>query len=760
MLRTGMWCANGVLVAAVFLGGPPLAVWLGGAVLAAVLALRSAALKVPLRATLLLMSMLVLLAGARANLALEQALAARLPDLPGAVEVRGVIDGLVEVSQLGSSAAGDVQYRHQFLLRVDGGELPAGSRLQVQDYSSEVRRLHPGDQLHLRVAVRAPRGLVNEAGVDGERVALAQGIHGYATVRQWLGHQPGVAPIDRLRERLAARIAERLRHAGPGAALVPALVTGDRRQLDGNHWRVVQATGVAHLVAISGLHVSLFAGLVWWLATRLLALLLARGGAGQVASQWALVPAALAALGYALLAGLGLPTQRALLMTLVLFIAHAWRLRVAASDALLLALTLLLWLDPLAVLGAGFWLSFVAVGLLALVMQSGTRGLLRTQILLSLSGGVLAGWLFAGWSLLAVPVNLVLVPLFSLVVIPLALLGSLVPGADGMLLACALLLDGLWPLLEALAGWPLLPAPTSLLATVLVMLAALLWLLPALPLPRWLALCCLLPAVFAPAERLAPGQFEVLAFDVGQGQMSLVRTREHAVLYDTGPRWQSRSAVSSILQPWLMTRRLPLALAFVSHGDDDHDGGVTDLAALWPQLPVFSGEPHRVATTLPCRAGQRWQLDEVRFEVLWPPAEIPLRYSNNHSCVVRVSGAAGSALLTGDIERPVEFWLAQSGVPPVDLLQVPHHGSKTSSSWTLLRHLAPTLATAASGHANRFGHPAPDIRERYASLGIRMLNTADTGMQRFRFIEPGLIQVELLREQAPWPWRLPIPVVE
>ena len=761
MLRTGMWLFNAALVMAVFF---PVPQWLPWGVGGLLLAGRPWHACWRCRRVLWLLPVLAGLGVGSAQV--TRALALRLlpPVEAPPVQVSGRIEDLVDVQTLQDVHAHLPQRVYSFVLLTDAQQedagAPASRRLRVRAWTDQDWPLQAGDRIGLRVRVLPPRGLVNDAGPDTERAALAQHMHGFARVDALLWHVAGESGVGRLRERVSAAIRARLAEAGPGAALVPALVTGDRRQLDGAHWRVFQVTGIAHLVAISGLHISLVAGLAWWLLARALALPLAWLPGAHIASRWALLPASAVAVGYAALAGFTLPTQRALVMTLVLFLVHALRWRLPVSDYLLLALTAVLLADPLAVLGAGFWLSFLAVALLALVMTAGDRGLLRTQVLLSLGTGAVAGWLFAGWSLLSVPVNLLLVPLFSFVIIPLSLAGVWLPASWQVLEGCGWLLDRLWPLLVWLSGWPLLAPPMTLTVALLGLLACVLLVLPALPRPRWLLPLCCLPYFFPPLGALQDGQFEVVNFDVGQGQMTLVRTRHHALLYDTGPRWHEGSAVSAILHPWLAARRVSLSLAFVSHGDDDHDGGVADVRALWPSLPLFSGEPVRLGAGLPCWRGQRWLFDGVRVEVLWPGVEIPLRHSNNRSCVLRISSASGSVLLTGDIEQPVEFWLAQQHVEPVSLLQVPHHGSRTSSSFALLRALSPELAMVSAGYDNRFGHPASSVRKRYADFAIPLFNTSDTGMQSFRFLAPGQVQVERLRDRARWPWRLPEPVVE
>lgn len=590
MLRTGMWLFNAALVMAVFFPVPQWLPWgVGGGLLAGVAWRFNQRVDgyiewhVDWHGRAVLWCLLGLAGLAVGSARVSEALALRLLpeiDMPS-VEVSGRIEDLVDVQTLEGAHQHLPQRVYTFVLLTDARQAeasaPPSRRLRVRAWTDQHWMLRAGDRVGARVRLLPPRGLVNDAGPDVERAALAQHVHGFARLDELLWHVPAGSGIGQLREQVSAAIGTRLAGAGPGGALLPALVTGDRRQLQASHWRVFQATGIAHLVAISGLHISLVAGLVWWLLARLLALPLGCLGGAHVASRWALLPAAVVAIAYAMLAGFTLPTQRALVMTLVLFVVHAVRWRLRLSDYLLVALTVVLLADPLAVLGAGFWLSFMAVALLALVMTAGARGLWRTQLLLSLGTGVVAGWLFAGWSLLSVPVNLLLVPLFSFFIIPMSLAGLWLPASWQVLEGCAWLLDLLWPVLVWLSGFPLLAPPMTLAVVLLMLLACMLLVLSSLPLPRWLLPLCCLPYLFPPVGTLQDGQFEVINFDVGQGQMTLIRTRHHALLYDTGPRWREGSAVSAILHPWLASRRLSLSLAFVSHGDDDHDGGVADV---------------------------------------------------------------------------------------------------------------------------------------------------------------------------------------
>ena len=690
----------------------------------------------------------------QAQAALDRALTARLPPaLEGAVlTFAGRVADLPEQAALGQGAL----QRVRFLLDADPGALPwpGRHRLQLSWFAEDVSALQAGARVRVTVRLRAPRGLVNERGFDSERQALARGVVARGTVQSLQVLAPGHG-LHHWREQLSARLAGDLAGHDRAARLLPALVSGDRRAIDGPLWQLLQRTGTAHLVAISGLHISLVAGLVWWLASRLLALPLA-WGVGQRPAQWLAVgPALLAACGYAALAGFSLPTQRALVMTAVALLCLVARWRLGPGQVLWLAAMVVTVPAPLAWLDTSFWLSFGAVALLVLLHGAGRAGVLRMQLALTLVFGVLAGGLFGLWSLAALPANLLLVPLFSLLLVPLALLQALPGGAVLAPLTAALLNLALdW--LALLGDWPLLPLPATLMAALATALVLLRLLLPALPGPRWPWLLALPPLLWPPAPTLQHGEVELHVFDVGQGQMMVLGTRHHRVIYDAGPAWLEGDAVSRLLLPW-WGRAAPPALVFASHHHSDHAGGLASLPDGWQGVDRFSGEPERWPGSLPCLRGQGWWLDGVAFEVLWPPPMLPLRHSNNRSCVLRVRARNQTLLLTGDIGREVEYWLAQHDDLRAEVLQVPHHGSHSSSSFTLLRAVSPRYAFVSAGHGNAFGHPADRIVARYVDAGVVLHSTAASGMLVYR---GNGTPPRRERLHSAFPWRLPEPVVE
>jgi competence protein ComEC len=658
--------------------------------------------------------------------------------------------------------------------RFDGRAIPLRGRVRLSWYAAGSRPppdLAPCTTWRLRVRLKRPRGLVNPGGLDFERSALEKGIVATGYVRD----DPANAPlqhglcVDGLRARIAGAVVAALPHDPHAARLLRALSVGDERALDERDWQVVRATGIAHLIAISGFHVGLAAifgawlvRLAWRLIPRL-ALLWPR----PLAEAAVAFPAALA---YGALAGFGLPTTRTLLMIAVV---AGWRLLRRGGgfgEGFGLALAAILAFDPLAVLSAGFWLSFAGVAFLGwtLAHDGGWRGHLKeiglAPLLMTIALLPLTVWFFGQASLVGPLANLVAVPFVSFVIVPLdlascALLLSWPAAGVPLLHLCARLVDVLWWLLAHMAAWPAalcyLPEPSG--AAFALACAGALWLLAPRGVPgRALGLLLFAPLCFPRVARPADGGFSATVIDVGQGLSVLVRTRAHALLYDAGARYPSGFNLgAAAVVPTLHALGVAHLDKFVvSHGDNDHAGGATAVMAAYPGTPVEGGEPARGPVPMrQCLAGQHWRWDDVAFRMLRPPAPVTDSH-NDASCVLMVAGSGGRLLLPGDTTSRVEPAIARRvhrGRPLV--LVVPHHGSKTSSSVQYLRSLRPRLAVASAGYLNQFHHPAAVVVARYRALGIRFLATPQTGAVRIAFPaggQPAVASEERLRQDRYW----------
>ncbi|MCT4498275.1 DNA internalization-related competence protein ComEC/Rec2 [Pseudomonas sivasensis] len=596
-----------------------------------------------------------------------------------------------------------------------------------------------GERWRLAVTLKRPSGLLNFHGFDQEAWLLAQRIGATGSVKDGERLSPARhAWRDTVRQRLIAVDAQG-REAG-----LAALVLGDGSGLAAEDWQVLQDTGTVHLLVISGQHIGLLAGLIYGLVA-----LLARYGFWPRMWPWLPWACGLAfasALGYGLLAGFGVPVQRACVMVGLMLL---WRLRFRHLGfwwPLLLALNGVLILEPLASLQPGFWLSFTAVAVLILafggrlgpwgVWQAWTRpqwfiaiGLLPVLLVLGLPISVSAPL-----------ANLVAVPWISLVVLPLALLGTAMMPlpylGEGLLWLAGGALDALFLGLAWLAGqvpaW--IPADVPLGYWLISLMGAVLLLLPKGVPFRLLGWPMLLLAVFPPREPVPHGRVEVVQLDVGQGQSLILRTRHHTLLYDAGLRSGTVDLGARVVLPSLKKLGVEsLDMMLLSHADADHAGGAAAVARGVPIKRVVGGETEGLPAFLgaqPCISGEQWEWDGVSFE-LWQWSEAI--NGNPKSCVLQVQANGERLLLTGDIDRAAERAFLDSPLAVrTDWLQAPHHGSRSSSSWPFLRRLAPTSVLISRGRGNAFGHPHPQVVERYQALGSQLYDSAEHGAVRLQ----------------------------
>ena len=646
--------------------------------------------------------------------------------------------------------------------------------------------LQAGERWQLTVRLKAPHGASNPFGFDYELWLWEQGLQASGYVRAGkadaaplrLG-QTGWHPVELARQQVRERIFERVAQRA-FAGLIAALVVGDQNAIERADWDVFRATGVAHLMAISGLHITMFA----WAAALVLAWLWRRSQRLCLwlpASSAALVGGVLLATAYALFSGWGVPSQRTILM---LFTVGLLRLSGKCwpwPQVWLLACAVVVAADPWALLQAGFWLSFVAVGVLFASSASvvtpdsnaprplvwrvlaNLRESLHEQWVITLALTPLTLLLFGQVSLVGLAANALAIPWVTLLVTPLAMAGVLMPPLWDL---AALAMAALTGYLQWLAALPFATVSLAQAPLWLGAVGVLGGVLLVLPLPWRLRLCglpLLLPVLLWQTPRPAVGEFELLAVDVGQGTAVIVRTATHALLYDAGPRYNRESdAGHRVLVPLLRALDLRLDTLVLSHRDSDHIGGALAVLAMQPQAsllssiaddPQFQGSSARTR----CVAGQNWRWEGVEFEVLQPQAQdydAGLK-RNAMSCALRISNGARSALLTGDIEQAQEARLLAGNIFPVDVLLVPHHGSKSSSSAAFLDAVQPRIALVQAGYRNRFGHPDESVLVRYRDRGIRVVDSPHCGAAVWQSARAQ--EVQCRREQAShyWQHRLP-----
>jgi len=650
---------------------------------------------------------------------------------------------------------------------------------------TEPPALKAGERWQLTVRLRQPHGNRNPHGWDRERWLWEQGIGATGYVRsgprdtapQRLGKREGY-PVLAARQWVSDRIAVRV--ADPrSAGVLAALVVGDQSAIEREDWDLFRTTGVAHLMSISGLHVTMFA----WLAIALIGLgwrlLGGRWPSALLAvptPQAAGIGGVLLAAAYALFSGWGVPAQRTVLMLAVIVGLRLSGRRWPWPMVWLLAMSAVLLLDPWALLQPGFWLSFVAVGIL-FATDPGRRiepalgaaspglggraarsglGLLREQAVVTVALAPLTLLLFGQFSVVGLVANLIAIPWVTLIITPLAMLGVLVSPLWDL---AALAVQGLGSVLAWLGQWPWAaihrPIPHQGLALAAVLGGVLLVLrLPAVW--RVAGVFLLAPGLLWTPVRPTPGVFEVMAIDVGQGSALLVRTAGHSLLFDAGPRYGLDSdAGERVVVPLLRALGERPNAVVISHKDSDHAGGLEAVRAAWPQarwLSSFDTDPARR-----CLAGQSWTWDGVQFDMLHPN---PGHYradgsaalsSNAMSCTLRISAGEQSAWLSGDLdaERETRLSLAQPELRAT-LLIAPHHGSKSASSPVLLNTLRPQTVLVQSGYRNRFGHPAPEVLARYRERGMRWVTSPDCGAATWRSDQPDQVRCERERYRRYW----------
>ncbi len=583
--------------------------------------------------------------------------------------------------------------------------------------------------------LKTPRGLSNPGAFDYEGWLFRSGIGAKAYVRAAVQcRHPARHPVLDLRQHIDRKIRHVLGHDDM-RGIVLALTLGERGDIAKAQWRVFRRTGTSHLVAISGLHIGMVSAVVFLLIRWLWALW--PGLAERFAAQRA---AGLAAIGgaavYALLAGFGLPTQRALVMVTAAMVALCLGRRPLSTRVLALALFAVLLINPLAVGSSGFWLSFAAVTWILYAVtrrlrrDGGWRTALWIQLVLTLALAPLTFYFFGRAPWASAPANIVLIPIFT-VLVPILLFGVLLlgvwPWAGGWVIkGGAWALHLLWPAWSALAGAStgLLPGATPPILLVAMALAGLALVLAPRGLPgRVTGMVLCVPILVWHTGVPPPGAMRAAVLDVGQGLSMVVRTHAHALVFDTGPAYPGGfSAGRSVVVPYLRWAGVhQLDAMVISHGDLDHRGGAPAISQVFPvrRRLGWHGEP--------CRAGQHWRWDGVVFRFLHPDGDY--WGDNNSSCVLKISAGHHALLLTGDIEAAAEAHLVKTerGRLSADVLVAPHHGSDTSSTAAFVRAVSPKFVIFPAGWDNQWYFPKPDVVSRYKRAGAVQLMTGRTG---------------------------------
>ncbi|MFZ1852973.1 MAG: DNA internalization-related competence protein ComEC/Rec2 [Nitrosomonas sp.] len=627
---------------------------------------------------------------------------------------------------------------------------------QPANNSSFLPAVEAAQRWQLTIRVRHPHGNANPHGFDYEMWALEHNIRATGYVRLSMSNrllQPMVYQpqywIEQVRETIQQRFESHLANK-PYSGILKTLATGDQSAVQRDQWEMLIRTGTVHLMAISGLHITLVSGLVFsllfylWRSSNYLLLLLR-----LPARKAAVMGGLLAALGYVALSGFAIPAQRSFWMLFAVAGALWIGRTISPITVLLWALFLVVLWDPWATQSASFWLSFGAIAIILWVtvgrvnMTRGWQQWFRIQWAISLGLVPLLLALFQQVSLVSPLANAIAIPIVSFIVIPLTLL-SIIPFLDSILLPLAhgvmsfnmVIMQSfselpnavwiqhappLWATGVAIAGifWLLLPGSIGL------------HLFSGFP-ARWLGLIALLPLFVIVPSKPADGELWLTVLDVGQGLSVVARTARHSLLFDTGPGFGETDSGSRIIVPYLRGEGVDqLDRMIISHADSDHSGGTLSVIKAVAVDSVFSSldQSHPLLQQLShharCQAGMMWEWDGVHFEVLHPTDETydnPAGKTNDRSCVLKITSRHGSVLLPSDIGIKEEFALLKHAADklPANVLIAPHHGSNSSSSMAFIQTVNPELTIFPVGYQNRYHHPHQEILQRYQRYGENM----------------------------------------
>lgn len=652
-----------------------------------------------------------------------------------------VIVDITEITQVGD----------QFW-RIEGELLQAGStpltpsvlvRLNWYEPPANLKPPMAGTQWYFQARLKAPQGVRNDGGFLYHRYLVSRQLHGLGSIRS--GHY--LRGEASWRQQLFSRL-QTLQPQLQNFGVLIALMMGERQALTAEQWHMYQRTGLAHLIAISGLHLSLVAGGVLALS-QLSSRLAARSRRRrEYLNSWYLgfFIALVAAFGYAALAGFATATLRAFAMFAVVIWHKHYTIHTPMSRVLLRAVGLVIAFEPLAWLQPGFWLSVSAVATIMLMhwrwptiqgRWRAVRQLWRLELVLTLLMWPLTAVLFGGLPLLAPLTNLLVVPIVGMWVLPLSLFAMLFSMLNAMTPAGWLLrlaeqpLNYLEPLLLYLAQakWQWLASSQSG-SVVLIGLLIVAWLWPW----RWrwkLATTAVLVVSLLVTQQLAQQRNNLVlhVLDVDQGSAVVMQQGAYAMLIDTGANWElGGNMAQRVILPFLQHHNLTPQLAFVSHTDNDHNGGVDLLKQQYPQLRWFGS-----GSGSPCVAGQSGQWRRVHWQVLHPRT-VTNNAHNDDSCVLLLTIHGTRVLLPGDITKRAERQLlAHAANVKADILVLPHHGSNSSSEGYFLTAVAPQYAIASRGRNNAYGMVAEGVKQRLQRLGIPLFDTAKGGQLSITF---------------------------
>jgi competence protein ComEC len=682
-------------------------------------------------------------------------------------EVTGLPKGFRARGQSGIQF--DLKIKDSACRKEGAGCIDTLNKVRLKWYNEQI--IIPGQHWRLLVKLKRPYGLANPGSPNFQSYLMAQGLSATGYVREHNDNYllPRISySIDRYRWQALEKL-EHLLASAEHSAILKALLLGDRRSISREQWDLFTHTGIVHLMVISGLHIGLMATLGFWLG-HILSLLLSSLFNNVQARQCSAVMATVFAVTYSAAAGFSLPTQRAVIVVLVVMAGAFFNRELRASHTLSVALALCLLIDPLAPIGLSFWLSFCAVVIILysltgkITQASKAYRLLFMQLAIFIGMVPVLGLLLGFVSLISPVCNLVLVPIFSIVVVPLNAFAALLSLLNvdwaisiwlGLDQTLQWIFSGLLWIDSFSREWQLEFLDLSVAKLLLSSFAIVILLAPKGFPAKYLALFLLIPLFIPSVKTVREGTAQITVLDAGQGLSIVVKTAKHSMVYDVGAASSDFSIAQSVVFPYLKHNGIKqLDKLIISHNDNDHAGDWRYLASRLVIGSIDRGESFNGINKSTCVAGQRWNWDGVQFEYLSPLNSLIDRAGNNRSCVLKISVNEHAALLTGDIEREVELSLVKKygKLIKAELLIAPHHGSKTSSSWPFIRTVDPDYVIFATGYRNAFSHPNSIILARYMSLPSETYNTASTGAITFILNKNGVQKKQLFRDSYPRYW--------
>lgn len=636
----------------------------------------------------------------------------------------------------------------RFEFEVDSTSSYPAFKARLNWYKHAPQNLQTNQRWKLQVHLKRAHGLRNPNTFDQERWFFQNRIRAQGNIKTGELLETG----DNLRFQLYQTLKEQTKEL-PRAGILIALILGETKGISQQEWQALRNTGTIHLISVSGTHLSMIA---IFISSFMIIAMRIIGGKWLLTIKAQVVVVILSFLVvtmYAWLAGFSVPTQRSLTMIGSVFLSVILNKKFAHSYILSIALFLILLLDPLAVLSMGFWLSFGAIAILLYtqhtkITDSNQMFQLESSwvVFVALTPPLLL--LFGQISLLSIISNVIIIGFFSFFVMPCLFLGtvlSLFNSGYYLLFLSSYILNFMMIFLEFLGNLDIavlfLPN-ASIWALGLAMIGAFLILIPRGMIGKWISAFLFLPALFPHIDKPKQGEIYFDLLDVGQGLSTVIQTKNHVLIYDTAPAFEQKIIAESTLIPFLRGKGVQeISRLIISHPHADHAGGVNSLRQLFEINDILTTEPKRWQGASYCKNGQFWEWDGVKFEMLAGEEN----YYKNNSCVLKITTGKSSILLTGDIEKEQEWNLSTKDIK-ANILIAPHHGSKTSSSWSFVKAVKPDYALFSVGYKNRYKHPRPEIIQRYQLVGTKTLETQNSGMISFQITPESISEPQRYRE--------------